>query len=103
MHLERGIRPLQGNVLAGHLERFLACDPDPDRALAEPSQAAAQGAVAGRIGHDIGVEMRLAERGQDADQRYPAMVRLGRITGPGQEQAQLAGQRGERAPGQRCR
>ena len=47
--------------------------------------------------------MRRAERGQHADQRDPAAVRPGRVTGPGQEQVQLAGERGERAAGQRHR
>ena len=44
-----------------------------------------------------------AEGGQDADQRDPAVVRPGRVADPGQEQAELAGQRGERASGQRHR
>ena len=61
VHLERGIRPLERDLLAGQLERVIADDPDLDRTLAEPAQAAAQGVVAGRVGHDVAIQMRPAE------------------------------------------
>ena len=103
VQLERGVRPLEGDVLGGQLQRVFAADPDEERAPVQPPQAAVQRPVAGRVGHHAQVQMGRAEGRQDADQRDPALVRPGRVVGPGQEQAELAGQRGERASGQRHR
>ena len=103
MHLERGIRALEGDVLAGQLERVVAGDPDLARAPSEPPQAAVQGAIASGVGHHAHVKVRLAEGGQDADQRYPAPVRSGRVADSGQELAEFTGQHGERASGQHGR
>ena len=103
MYLERGIRALEGDMLAGQLERLIAGDPDLTRTPAEPAQAAVQGAIASRVGHHANVKMRLAEGGQDADQRYPAPVRPGRVADSGQELTELTGERGERASGQHGR
>ena len=97
VHLERAVRPLQRNGLAGQLERFGTGDLYLERAPAEPPQAAVQGPVAGRAGHRVGAEVCLAERGQYGDQRDPAVVRPGRRADPVQQRAELTGQRGERA------
>jgi hypothetical protein len=86
-------------VFGGQLQRFFAGDPDEERAPVQPPQAAVQRPVAGRVGHHTQVKMGWAEGRQDADQRDPALVRPGRVAGPGQELAELAGQRGERASG----
>ena len=106
VHLERGIRPLERDVLAGQLQRLGAGDPDQKRAPAQPPQAAVQGPVAGRVGHRAQAKMGLAEGGHDADQRDPALVRPGRVTDPVQQFAELEGERAERAgigSGQQCR
>ena len=100
VHLERAVRPLQGNIVAGQLQRFGTGDPYLERTAAEPPQAAVQGPVPGRAGHRAGAEVRLAEGGQHADQRDPAMVRPGRGIDPVQQRAELTGQRGERAASQ---
>ena len=91
VYLERAVRPLDRNILAGQLQRFGTGDLYPQRAPAEPPQAAVQRQVAGRAGHRAGAEVRLAERGQYADQRGPAAVRLGRGADPVQQHAELVG------------
>jgi len=90
-------------VFGGQLQRLVAGDPDLERAPVQPPQAAVQRPVAGRVGHHAQVNVGQGEGGQDADQRDPAVVGPGRGAGPGQEVAELAGQRGERASGQRHR
>ena len=103
VQLERGVRPLEHDVFGGQLQRFFAGDPDEERAPVQPPQAAVQCPVAGRVGHHAQVNVGQAEGRQDADQRDPAVVCPGRGVGPGQELAELAGQRGERVSGQRHR
>jgi hypothetical protein len=90
-------------VFGRQLQRFFAADPDDERAPVQPPQAAVQRPVAGRVGHHVQVQMGRAEGGQDADQRDPAVVCPGRGASPGQEQPELARERGERASGQRHR
>jgi hypothetical protein len=101
--LERGVGSLGRDVFGGQLQRLSSGDPDAERTLVQPPQAAVQRPVAGRVGHHAQAQVGRAEGGQDADQGDPAVLRPGRVAGPVQQQAELAGQRGERTSGQRHR
>ncbi len=95
VHLERAVRPLQRDILAGQLERVLARDPDAERVLAEPPQAAVQRPVTRHIRHDAGTEVSLPQGGQNANQREPACVVSGRVSYAVKQHVQLAPERGE--------
>jgi len=103
VHLEGGVGALQGDVVAGQLERVGAGDADAEGDLAEPAQATVQRPVARQIADRTGVQVSAAQRGQDANQRWPAPVPPGRIRDPVEQQAQLLPQRRKWSAGQQRR
>jgi len=76
-------RTLQPDILAGQFERVLARDPDTERGLAQPPQAAVQRPVPRRIGHHVRPEVGAPQGGQDAGERDPARMVAGCVGHPG--------------------
>ena len=74
VHLERGVRPFQGNVRHVDLQRIAAVDIDAEAASPALDKLRDQGVVAAPVSDGGGTEIRLAQRGQDADGRHLAAV-----------------------------
>ena len=87
--------PSSPTSLAGQFERVLARDPDTERGLAQPPQAAVQRPVPRRIGPHVRPEVGAPQGGQDAGERDPARMVAGRVGHPIEQEIQFAPERGE--------
>jgi hypothetical protein len=76
--LERGVGPLQADVVGGQLQRIGAVDPDAERLLAQPADAVVEGPVAGRVRERGQPEVLGPQGGQNSDHHDPAVVPGGR-------------------------
>ena len=87
MDLERGVRPLEGHVVARHVERVVAVDPDAEGFVPQAADGRRERAVAARVGEHARLEVIQAERRQDADGDGPPAVRRGRPVDGGERVA----------------
>jgi hypothetical protein len=101
--LERGVGPLQADVVGDQLQGVGPVDPDAERLLAQPADAVVERPVAGRVRESGQPEVVGPQGGQDPHHHHPAVVPGGGPADDGQGLLQLAGEGGERPAGQRRR
>jgi hypothetical protein len=101
--LERGGGALEGDLVAGHLQRILAVDAQVEGLAAQPLDRPGERPVAGEVGHRRALEVRGGEGRQDADHRDPPVVERRRAPHLAHRVVDLRRQGGEGTAGERRR